>query len=85
MVSTFVALAILLTGMLAGCGRPSLPVTPDDYGIGARLQQERQKDAQAKREQEERDAAAAKQKAGEEIVTPPDEVLLPDMRPVGGR
>jgi predicted small lipoprotein YifL len=75
--------ALLLLGLLAGCGRPGFPVPPDDYGIGVRLQQERQKDAQAKRKQDER--AAANQKVDEGIVAPPDEVILPDMRPVGGR
>jgi len=76
---------LLLVGLLAGCGRPGVPVPPDDYGIGLRVQQERKKEEQARKEQEAREAAAAKQKAEEEIVTPPDEVTLPDMRPVGGR
>lgn len=76
-------IGLLLLGLLAGCGRPGFPVPPDDYGIGLRMQQERQKEEQARKEQEAR--AAAKQRADEGIVTPPDEVILPDMRPVGGR
>ncbi|OGW67867.1 MAG: hypothetical protein A3H49_03950 [Nitrospirae bacterium RIFCSPLOWO2_02_FULL_62_14] len=76
---------LLLIGVLAGCGRPGFPSPPDDYGIGLRMQQERQKEEQARKEQEARETAAAKQKAEEGIVTPPDEVTLPDMRPVGGR
>jgi hypothetical protein len=76
---------LLLVGVLAGCGRPGFPVPPDDYGIGVRMQQERQKEAQARKEQEAREAAAAHKKAEEEMVTPPDEFTLPDMRPVGGR
>lgn len=76
---------LLLVGLLADCGRPGVPVPPDDYGIGLRVQQERKKDEQARKEQETREAAAAKQKTDEGIVTPPDEMTLPDMRPVGGR
>ena len=76
---------LLLIGVLAGCGRPGFPSPPDDYGIGLRMQQERPKEEQAPKEQEARETAAAKQKAEEGIVTPPDEVTLPDMRPVGGR
>ena len=74
----------LLLGVLAGCGRPGFPVPPDDYGIGARMQLERKKEEQARKEQEAQ-AAAAQTKAEEGIVTPPDEITLPDMRPVGGR
>ncbi len=74
-------IGLLLLGLLAGCGRSGLPVPPDDYGIGLRMQQERQKEKQARQEQE----AAAKQKANEGIAAPPDEIVLPDMRPVGGR
>jgi len=76
---------LLFTGLLAGCGRPGFPVPPDDYGLGLRMQQERKKEEQARKEQQARETAAAKQKAEEGIVTPPDEVTLPDMRPVGGR
>ena len=84
---------LLLLGVLAGCGRPGFPSPPHDYGIGLRMQQERQQEEQARKEQEARreastqarETAAAKQKAEEGIVTPPDEVTLPDMRPVGGR
>jgi hypothetical protein len=76
---------LLLIGLLAGCGRPGFPSAPDDYGIGLRMQQERQKEEQARKEQEAREAAAAKQKAEEGILTPPDEITLPEMRPVGGR
>lgn len=76
---------MLLVGLLAGCGRPGMPVPPDDYGIGVRMQAERKKEEQARKEQEAREAAAAKQKSEEGIVTPPDEITLPDMRPVGGR
>ena len=83
MLSRLAILAILLAGTLTGCGRPGFPSAPDDYGIGLRMQQERQKEEQAKKEQEAR--AAARQQADEGIVTPPDEVILPDMRPVGGR
>ena len=78
--------------LLAGCGRVGFPVPPDDYGIGVRIQEERKKEEQARKEQEARREtstqareAAARQKAEEEIVTPPDEFILPDMRPVGGR
>jgi predicted small lipoprotein YifL len=80
-----VVLAIVLAGTVAGCGRPGFPVPPDDYGIGARMQLERKKDEEARKEQEAREAAAARRNAGEGIVTPPDEITLPDMRPVGGR
>jgi hypothetical protein len=84
---------LLLVGLLAGCGRPGFPVPPDDYGIGARMQLERKKEAQARKDQEARreastqarEAAAAGPKVEEGIVTPPDEITLPDMRPVGGR
>lgn len=74
---------LVLIGLLAGCGRPGFPVPPDDYGIGLRMQQEREKEAQARKEQDAR--AAARQQADGGIVTPPEEVILPDMRPVGGR
>jgi hypothetical protein len=76
---------LLLLVAVTGCGRPGFPSAPDDYGIGLRMQQERQKEEQARNTQDERAAAAARQKADEGIVTPPDEVTLPDMRPVGGR
>lgn len=76
-------IGLLLLGALAGCGRPGLPVPPDDYGIGLRMQKERQKEAQARKEEDAR--AAAKQKTEEGIAIPTDEVTLPDMRPVGGR
>ncbi len=74
-------IGLLLLGLLAGCGRSGFPVPPDDYGIGLRMQQERQKEEQARKEQE----TATKQKANEGILTPSDEITLPDMRPVGGR
>lgn len=76
---------LLLLGLLAGCGRPGFPVPPDSYGIGARMQTERKKEEQARKEQEARDAAVGKQKTEDGIVTPPDELTLPEMRPVGGR
>ena len=80
-VARFAFIAIAVGGLLTGCGRAGLPVPPDDYGIGLRMQQERQKEKQARQEQE----AATKQKADEGIAAPPDEITLPDMRPVGGR
>ena len=49
------------------------------------MQVERQKDEQARKEQQAREATPAKQKAENGIVTQPDEVTLPEMRPVGGR
>jgi hypothetical protein len=76
---------LLLLGLLTGCGRPGFPVPPDDYGIGMRMQMERKKEEQARKEQQAREATAAKQKAEDGIVTPPDEITLPEMRPVGGR
>lgn len=85
MVARVTLVVMVLAGTLAGCGRVGLPVPPDDYGIGVRLQAERQKEEQARKEQEAREAAAAKQKVEEGIVTPPDEITLPEMRPVGGR
>jgi predicted small lipoprotein YifL len=93
MVARLALVAVVVCGTLAGCGRPGFPVPPDDYGIGARMQLERKKEEQARRDQEARreaatqarEAAAAGQKAEEGIVTPPDEIMLPDMRPVGGR
>lgn len=84
MVARVTLVAMMLAGTLAGCGRPGFPVPPDDYGVGLRMQQERKKEEEARKEQEAREGAA-KQKADEGIVTPPDEVTLPDMRPVGGR
>ena len=79
------AFATLSVALLTGCGRPGFPAPPDDYGIGMRMQQERQKEEQARKEQEARETAGAKQKADEGIVTPPDEITMPEMRPVGGR
>jgi hypothetical protein len=76
---------LLLLGLLAGCGRPGLPVPPDSYGIGARVQLERKKDEQARKEQQAREATGVKQKTEDGIVTPPDEITLPELRPVGGR
>jgi predicted small lipoprotein YifL len=76
---------LLLLGLLTGCGRPGLPVPPDDYGIGMRIQMERKKEEQARKEQQAREATGSKQKAEDGIVTPPDEIMLPEMRPVGGR
>ncbi len=78
-------IGLLLLGLLAGCGRSGFPVPPDDYGIGLRMQQERQKEEQARKEQETQAKAAPTTKAGEEPVAPADEIMLPDMRPVGGR
>jgi hypothetical protein len=75
---------LLLLGLLAGCGRPGMPVPPDSYGIGARVQMEKKKEERARKEQEARDAAVGKQKA-EDGIAPPDEITLPEMRPVGGR
>ena len=77
-------ITVVVCGTLAGCGRVGFPVPPDDYGVGLRMQQERKKEAEAAKEQEARELAA-KQKSDDGIVTPPDEVTLPDMRPVGGR
>lgn len=76
---------LLLLGLLTGCGRPGLPVPPDDYGIGMRMQMERKKDEQARKEQQAREATGSKQKTEDGIVTPPDEIMLPELRPVGGR
>lgn len=77
---------LLLLGLLTGCGRPGFPVPPDDYGIGMRMQMERKKeDERARKEQQAREATGSKQKAEDGIVTPTDEITLPEMRPVGGR
>jgi predicted small lipoprotein YifL len=76
---------LLLLGLLAGCGRPGLPVPPDDYGIGMRMQMERKKEEQARKEQQARETTGSKQKAEDGIVTPADEITLPELRPVGGR
>ncbi|MGH7259168.1 MAG: hypothetical protein ACREI9_00620 [Nitrospiraceae bacterium] len=75
---------LLLVALLAGCGRTGFPVPPDDYGIGVRLQAERKKEELARKEQEAREAAAAR-KADEDIVVPTDEPILPEMRPLTGR
>lgn len=76
--------ATLSVALLAGCGRPGFPVPPDSYGIGKRMQVERKKEEQARNEQQAREAAA-KQEADDGTVTPPDEITLPEMRPIGGR
>jgi hypothetical protein len=74
---------LVVVALLAGCGRVGFPVPPDDYGIGVRLQAERQKEAQARKEQEAREAAA--RKAEEDVPVPPEEPILPEMRPLTGR
>jgi hypothetical protein len=74
---------LVFVALLAGCGRVGFPVPPDDYGIGVRLQTERQKEAQARKEQEAREAAA--RKAEEGVPVPPEEPILPEMRPLTGR
>jgi predicted small lipoprotein YifL len=83
MVTRVTLVAMVLAGTLAGCGRVGFPVPPDDYGIGVRLQAERQKEAQARKEQEAREAAA--RKADEDVPAPPEEPILPEMRPLTGR
>ena len=85
MVARVTLVVMVLAGTLFGCGRPGAPVPPDSYGIGARVQLERKKEEQARKEQEARETAAAKQKAEEGIEPPPDEITLPEMRPIGGR
>lgn len=84
-VARLTVVTIVVCGTLASCGRSGFPSAPEDYGIGLRIQQERQKEEQARKEQEAREAAARKQTAEEEPVAPPDELTLPDLRPVGGR
>ncbi len=84
MVARVTLVAMVLAGTLVGCGRVGFPVPPDDYGIGVRLQAERKKEEQARKEQEAREAAAAR-KAEEDIATPTDEPILPEMRPLSGR
>jgi hypothetical protein len=74
---------LVFVALLAGCGRVGFPVPPDDYGIGIRLQAERQKEAQARKEREAREAAA--RKADEDVPAPADEPILPEMRPLTGR
>ncbi len=74
---------LVFAALLAGCGRTGFPVPPDDYGIGVRLQAERQKEAQARKEQEAREAAA--RKADEDVPAPAEEPILPEMRPLTGR
>jgi hypothetical protein len=74
---------LVVVALLAGCGRTGFPVPPDDYGIGVRLQAERQKEAQARQEQEAREAAS--RKAEEAVPMPPEEPILPEMRPLTGR
>lgn len=76
---------LLLLGLLTGCGHPGLPVPPDDYGIGMRMQKERKKEEQARKEQQAREATGSKQKTEDGMVTPTDEITLPELRPVGGR
>lgn len=85
LVTAHVAFAMLSVTLLAGCGRSGFPVAPDDYGIGLRMQQERQKEEQARKEQEVREAAARKQEAEAGPVTPTEELMLPDLRPLTGR
>lgn len=75
--------ALVCAVLLAGCGRTGYPVPPDDYGIGIRIQAERQKEAQARKEQEAREAAA--RKAEEDVPVPTDEPILPEIRPLTGR
>ena len=74
---------LVFVAVLAGCGRTGFPVPPDDYGIGGRLQAERKKEEQARKEQEAREAAA--RKAAEDVPVPPEEPILPEMRPITGR
>jgi hypothetical protein len=50
-----------------------------------RMQMERKKEEQARKEQQARETTGAKQKAEDGIVTPADEITLPELRPVGGR
>ena len=76
----------LLGGTLSfgACGHVTAPVPPDDFGIGIRVQAEKKKDEQALKEQKAREAAAQQQAEGG-VPAQPDEMTLPEMRPVGGR
>lgn len=80
-----IAFALVSVALVASCGRAGLPVSPEDYGIGLRMQQERQKEEQARKEREAREAAAQQQEMGEGPATPPEELILPELRPLSGR
>jgi hypothetical protein len=80
-------LAAVVTAVVvsvAGCGRPGMPVAPEDYGIGPLLQQ-RQQAEESRRERGGGGEGSRQSTASQEPVPLSDELALPDLRPVGTR
>lgn len=82
-----VGLMLVGLAVVSGCGVVGPPVAPENVGIGPLLEKNKQ------REDAERERAAKKQPAKPvepepsdgTSAAPEDEVVLPPLRPVGGR
>lgn len=70
-------LGLFVAAALAGCGTIGPPIAPEDIGVAARLQKEKEREAK------EKAAKEAPKLEGE--VAAPEEVVLPPIRPIGTR
>jgi predicted small lipoprotein YifL len=84
-----VAGPLLLVTLLAGCGVVGPPIPPEDVGLTPLYTKAKQREAQERQEQEARgktkEPVVGDEPSGVETDTAERDILLPPLRPIGGR
>ncbi len=84
-----VAGPFLLAALLAGCGVVGPPIPPEDVGLTPLYTKAKEREAQQRQAREAQ--AEAKERAGQEKSSETEteaaerDILLPPLRPIGGR
>jgi predicted small lipoprotein YifL len=80
---------LLLVALLAGCGVVGPPIPPEDVGLTPLYTKAKQREAQQRQEQEARakanERAVEDEASGTQTDTSERDILLPPLRPIGGR
>lgn len=75
---------LLVIHSLEGCGKKGSPIPPEDIGVAAKLERERQQAAQGARRQAQQVAPAEGERERPPDDLPSEEdVQLPPLRPIG--